>query len=96
MQKQNVNASIQTTVGRLRTDFLNALSRPWLTLLIAVALFVALQGSLGHVNESSTDELMLPETIVVAKQRHPKSNLNEALKMDLFLQQNDWVEEITH
>jgi hypothetical protein len=96
MQNPKSPLKIQTTGAKLRTDFLNALSRPWLTFLIAIALFVALQSNLGRNKENSTDELTLPESISIAKQRHPKSNLTEALKMDHFLQQNGWVEEIAH
>jgi hypothetical protein len=96
MQNPKSPSKIQTTGAKLRTDFLNALSRPWLTFLIAIALFVALQSNLGRNNENSTDELTLPESISIAKQKHPKSNLTEALKMDHFLQQNGWVEEIAH
>jgi len=96
MQHQNRPSKIQTTRDQLRTDVLNAFSRPWLTFLIAIALFVALQSNLGRNNENSTDELTLPESISIAKQKHPKSNLTEALKMDHYLQQNGWVEEITH
>ena len=96
MQNQNRPSKIQTTRDQLRTDVLNALSRPWLTFLIAIALFVALQSNLGRDKENSSDELTLPESISIAKQRHLKSNLTEALKMDHVLQQNGWVEEIAH
>lgn len=69
---------------------------PWLSALAVICLFALLHGKLGDTRSQSSDEMIEPESISVAKQKRAIFDVNEALRMDDFLQKNGWVEEIVH
>jgi predicted ATP-grasp superfamily ATP-dependent carboligase len=87
------NESLKRSVGR---DVYNALSRPWLLMFSAVTMFVALEGNLGGVFGPSADELRIPDSILFAERDPNFADPEGAARIDEFLQQNGWVEDIVH
>lgn len=85
--------SLKRKVGR---DVCNALSRPWLMMFSAITLFVALEGNLGSLFGPSADELRIPDSILFAKRDPNLVDPEAAARIDEFLQQNGWVEDIVH
>ena len=69
---------------------------PWLSALVVVALFALLHGKLDNTNHEHSDEMINPDFIQVAKQKRAIFDINAATRMDDFLQQHGWVEEIVH
>lgn len=95
MQNQDSkNGSGRSEKIRLRVG--QILMEPWLSALAVVCLFALLHGKLGDTRSQSSDEMIEPESIAVAKQKRVIFDLNKALQMDDFLQKNGWVEEIVH
>lgn len=64
--------------------------------LSAVTMFVALEGNLGGVFGPSADELRIPDSILFAKRDPNLVDHDAAAKLDDFLLERGWVEDIVH
>jgi hypothetical protein len=69
---------------------------PWLSALVVIALFALLHSNLDDPKPETSDEVTIPDSIQVAKQKRAIFDLNAATRMDDFLQQHGWVGEIVH
>lgn len=80
----------------IRNAFCNVIGRPSMMTLSAVTMFVALEGNLGGVFGPSADELRIPDSILFAKRDPNLVDHDAAAKLDDFLLERGWVEDIVH
>ena len=89
-----------TSTGRPQPSLLarikSLMMEPWLSAVLVIALFALMHSQTYQQNQESSDEVIIPDSIQVAKQKRPIFDMNAAMKMDDFLQKHGWVEEIVH
>lgn len=80
----------------IRNAICNIAGRPTMMMLSAATMFIALEGNLGGLFGPSADELRIPDSILFAKRDPNLVDPEAAARLDDFLTQRGWVEDIVH
>jgi|GEM_PF-4970251 len=86
----------ETLIRSIRNAICNVVGRPAMMTLSAVTMFVALEGNLGGLFGPSADQLRIPDSILFAKRDPNLVDPDAAERLDQFLLERGWVEDIVH